>query len=276
MKRHARIRREARAPLAGTAHPPGDVVNRDQALPQFGLPASATQRQIQEAYESAVAEIELLTRNIPAQSLSASFRQARADLERAYEVLRQPPDPEPGVKNPLSVKTTPAPVAKPSRKTPKADKRVKPVEKPLATPAGPAQRPAAASDENRAASKDVAKSSRELEAARAAAASARREVEESRQAVSRLRAEAMGWNAEVERLTIEARALHEAIGQVRAEATRELEAIQKARKTGDEVVKSLYRSEEEANAAATHAEAYRDGAMFALQAAEKLLRELDG
>lgn len=243
-------------------------MNRDQALPQLGLPATATQRQIDKAYQSAVAELEMLTRNIPAESLSASIKQARADLDRAYEVLRQPPEPEPKVEAHPPAPSAPVPAARPSRRARRAKKKARADEKRLATSTDPEPAPVAASRE------EADNVRPELEAARTAARAARREVEEANEEVSRLRAEAAKWHAEVQRLAEQAKGLHEAIVQVHAEAARELEAIQKARRTGDEVMKSLYRNEEEANAAATHAEAYRDGAMFASQAAEKLLREL--
>lgn len=245
-------------------------MNRDQALSQLGLPDTATQDQIRGAYEAAIAELDALTQNLPGQSLSSSFRNARDDLERAHQVLRRSPEPKPPEKAAPPEKSSPssrATASAPARgawKGPGGKRKSRGHQK----PPKPAPVPGAVEHEQ------LGEAAGEIEAARAAVTAARREMEEAREAIDRLRAEAKTWHAEVERLATQARGLRKGLDELRAEAQRELEAIRKARRVGDEAVKSLYRSEEEANAAATHAQAYRDGAMYAAQAVEKLLREL--
>ena len=65
-------------------------MNRAQAFPQLGLPPTATADQIRQAYEAALAELNLMERNARSESLTDAYRRARLEIDSAYRVLSEP------------------------------------------------------------------------------------------------------------------------------------------------------------------------------------------
>lgn len=240
-----------------------DQVTREEAFPQLGLPPTATSQQIKAAYDAAVAELERLTREARSQTLCTSYKRARAQLDQAYELLRRqaPPAPAKTVSQ-LDAPARPAPPRPAVR--PQADRDTDNARAAATHAAAAAQRAILAAEQSRAAASEAI---RQAEEARRLADAARREAQGWQEAIK-------GSRSDVGRVNEEAQALRELVSQLRQEAMRELAALQDARKRADHLLRSAERNESETATAALHAEAYRDSAMYAAQAAEKLLRAL--
>lgn len=236
---------------------------REKAFPQLGLPPSATSQQIKAAYDAAVAELDRMTQAARSPTLCTSYKRARAQLDEAYEVLRREAAPAPAeTVSHLDAPARPAP-ARPAVR-PDADRNTDDARAAATHAAAAAQQAILAAEQSKAA---AAESIRQAEEARRLAEAARSEGQGLQEAIKASR-------SDVGRVHEEAQSLRELVSQLRQETMRELAALQDARKRADHLLRSAERNESETATAALHAEAYRDSAMYAAQAAEKLLRAL--
>lgn len=255
----------------------------ETALAQLGLSASATQEQVQAAREAAIAELDLMARNARSESLSASYRRARAQIDRAYEVLRsngraagdQADAKAAQVQNLADKRETPKRISEDPSEAAKLAREAADKASQTTQAAQEAARLArhAAQQANRAA-QHATDTARQAQAAAEVASEARKVLEQLRQQSAGLADEIKSIREDLRRIGDSAKALGRTVADLGEETEREIGAVKDARRRADQLLTLVERNESEIATAAMHAEAYRDSAMYAAQAAEKLLRAL--
>ena len=274
-----------------TAVAPNELsVTPESALPKLGLKPPASRAQVEAAYSAALGEIERMASNSPSKTLTASYRRARQQIEQAYKVLMAArPTP------PATIIDSAAGVLAQAPTSPAEVRREPTVEVSINLPQA-AQRPpmlrrnleadpaASGSGLNRfepGQGPTHEEAQQVIAEARADAAKAREETASAQKVLQELRAQSQALSEDVARvrdrlksLGDEAEALRQNVAQMGAQTSRELEGISEVRKRADGLLLSAQRNESEIATAAMHAEAYRDSAMYAAQAAERVLRAL--
>ena len=253
----------------------------ETALAQLGLSASATQEQVQAAREAAIAELDLMARDARSESLSASYRRARAQIDRAYEVLRSDRrvanDQADAKAAPVQNLADKLETSK-SEDSSEAAKLAREAAEKASQTTQAAQEAArlarhAAQQANRAA-RHATDTARQAQAAAEVAFEARKVLEQLRQQSAGLADEIKSIREDLRRIGDSAKALGRTVADLGEETEREIGAVKDARRRADQLLTLVERNESEIATAAMHAEAYRDSAMYAAQAAEKLLRAL--